>query len=199
MIIIEWDAKEGMLAAGDIDCVWSGFCNTEEREDTYCFTSDYYDDGYYCLTVYDNGDPEYIANFNGSYEWIASDAYPDAQITTFSEDAMYETAAMLMEGGMSAVTASAPQILSLTRYLAELGCPPPDETKLTCILDMRCCVGFRAEDTALRDVVDEAIKAIISDGTADELALKYGLAADPDEIMDFPEKMGIELNNGVIK
>ena len=38
---IDWDAKDALIDAGTITCIWNGFTVTEERKNTYDFTDPY--------------------------------------------------------------------------------------------------------------------------------------------------------------
>ncbi len=178
---IEWDHKEIMLEVGDIDCVWTGLEHTPEREDVYCFTEDYFDAGEYMITLAPRtGDePEYnIAVVDYAGEFAAGDI-PDANVYSFPDnggDSMM-LALMLECGDMNAVIAPLTKIIEILTMLAEDGFAF-DTAELECVMRSYFCVGFRKEDTDLRDAVNGAISSLIRSGEVRAVAEKFALVPD---------------------
>jgi polar amino acid transport system substrate-binding protein len=177
---IEWAAKEMELSSGNIDCIWNGMSDTPERQEAMACSLNYLNNKIVFLAI----DPavtgrealvgKKVAVQSGSFaedvlekdeqyaEYYASLdevlAYPD-----------YLTAIMdLQNGNVSAVLID----LVVANYqIAQIG----DDNLFTVdsLADDFYCIGFRKEDVALRDKVNEVLKAMAADGAVDEIATKW--------------------------
>lgn len=179
---IEWTAKDMELESKNIDCIWSGF-TINGREDLYTW-SDPYVENSQVVVVADNSGIEDLAGLEGKKVGVQSgsaalslleDAEGQKELAdTFgelSEFADYNTAfnelmmgtidALAMDIGVAKyqVSSRGEGFVILDEYLNE----------------EQYGIGFRLEDTELRDKVQEAIDALKADGTFDELAEKYDL------------------------
>ena len=177
---IDWAAKEMELSSGNIDCIWNGMSDTAERQASMALSMDYLNN----QIVFLANDPaitgrdalvgKKVAVQSGSYaeEVLEQDetyldyykslgevlAYPD-----------YLTAIMdLQNGNVEAVLID----LVVANYqINQLG----DKSLFTVdsLADDYYAIGFRKEDVALRDAVNEALKAMAKDGKVDEITAKW--------------------------
>ena len=86
-------------------------------------------------------------------------------------------ALMLECGDMNAVIAPLTKIIEIPTMLAEDGFAF-DTAELECVMRSYFCVGFRKEDTDLRDAVDGAISSLIRSGEVRAVAEKFALVPD---------------------
>ena len=181
---IDWDAKDALLAQGNINCIWNGF-TMEGREDDYTFSEPYMINGQVIVARADSG----IASFDdlagknvitqvdsAAYNVLAGEDATQAELAaTFAGLETipdYNTAFMQLESG--AVDAVACD-LSIAAY--QLAAKPDAYVQLDEFLsEEHYAVGFKKGDDATADVVNETLRAMDEDGFVAELCDKY--AAD---------------------
>lgn len=106
---------------------------------------------------------------------LAADCQKDGKgaLTIISLTSTAVSALALKEGRADALVASVPTVLALVKELpdafATTGATFDNKTLLG--------IGFGKDNTALRDAVDAALKAIVADGTYASLIKKYDLPA----------------------
>ena len=177
---IEWAAKELELATGNIDCIWNGMSITEERQASMSMTFSYMNNQilFYAtkaaaLTSLEDLAGKKIAVQGGSYaeELLNSDTYADlkdsfAEVLSFEE---YLTALMdLEQGGVDAVL--------IDKVVAEYriaGMGVDDIVPVIALEDDNFGVGFRKEDVALRDKVQEILIEMKKDGALGEISTTW--------------------------
>ena len=169
-----WDAKDAELAAGSCDCIWSGF-TMNGREDDYLWSKPYSNNTQMILVKKDSG-IETLADLAGKKVGVqtATSAYDMLQedkadlAATFASLEVYDTYTVafndLKAGAIDAiaidVTAGNHLIDGETDYEyleEEMG-------------SEQYGIGFRKDETELRDQVNAALAA---DGTVDEIGQKY--------------------------
>ncbi len=173
---IEWSAKEMVLASGEIDCIWNGMSRTAEREASMALSCDYMNNkivvmcnnaAYQAkedlagkvLAVQSGSFAEEVINDPKYAEYKASlgevRGYPD-----------YLTCIMdLQNGNVDGVLID----LVVANYrMAGLG----DASLFTMdnLEDDLYCIGFRKDDLALRDAVNEILVGMQKDGKVEEIA-----------------------------
>lgn len=177
---IDWDAKEMELSSGNIDCIWNGMSDTPERQAAMACSMDYLNNQIVFLVK----DPSYksrqdlvgkkIAVQTGSYaeELLEKDAQYAEYYKSLGEVLAYQdylTAIMdLQNGNVDAVL--------IDKVVANYQVTKIGDKSLTTIdslADDYYCVGFRKDDIALRDAVNEALKAMAKDGKMDEICQKW--------------------------
>ena len=181
---IDWDAKDMELNSGSIDCIWSGF-TINGREDDYAWTCAYVDNTQVILTGKDSG----ITTLDDLAGKIVG-----VQVGTSALE-------LLQEGGeceeLAKTFASLEQFNSYNTAFVELQAGSIDAIAIDIgvakyqinsrgddayvILDEvveteEYGVGFRVDDTELRDQVQDAILQLVENGTYQSLAEKYELS-----------------------
>lgn len=175
---IDWDAKDALLGSGAINCIWNGF-TMEGREDDYTFSEPYMLNGQVVVVRADSGiaslddlagktvitqvDSAALDVLEGDQ---ASLAATFASLETIGE---YNTAFMQLESG--AVDAVACD-LSIAEY--QMAANAGAYTQLPEMLsEEHYAVGFKKGDDATAEAVNEALRALVEDGTVQELCDKY--------------------------
>ena len=183
---IDWDAKDMELNSGTIDCIWNGFTITG-REDEYTW-SDPYVDNSQVVVVKADSDIQELDDLADKTVVVQTDSSALAAFT--SEDATeenkalaesfkelrqepdYNTAFLNMESGsVDAVCMD----LGVAAYQIQSrgdGYRMLDQQ----ISTEQYAVGFKKGNTALRDQVQDALDAMVEDGTFDKIAEKWGLS-----------------------
>ncbi|MDO4546818.1 MAG: transporter substrate-binding domain-containing protein [Clostridia bacterium] len=177
---VNWDTKDLELNAYACDCIWSGF-TINGREDDYAWSYPYVDNSQVILTRADTGITT-VADLAGRVVGV--------QVAT--------SALELLEGELSSIRDTFADLTQFNSYLTavtELQAGAIDAIAIDIgvaqfyvnsyadlvILDETLAteqygVGFRVDDTALRDEFNEGLMSLVADGTYAELAEKYGLS-----------------------
>ena len=175
---IDWDAKDALLGSGAINCIWNGF-TMEGREDDYTFSEPYMLNGQVVVVRADSGivslddlagkavitqvDSAALDVLEGDQ---ASLTATFASLETIGE---YNTAFMQLESG--AVDAVACD-LSIAEY--QMAANEGAYAQLPEMLsEEHYAVGFKKGDDATAEAVNEALRALVEDGTVQELCDKY--------------------------
>mgnify|MGYP000933601050 CR=1 FL=1 len=176
---ISWDAKEMELSSGNIDCIWNGMSDTPERQEAMALSMDYLNNKMVFLAK----DPaikgredlvgKKVGVQSGSY---AQELLEGADFADYYKSlgevlgyADYPTAIMdLQNGNIEAVLID--QVVANYK-LKDLG----DSSLFTVdsLADDFYAIGFRKEDIALRDAVNETLKAMAKDGKVAEISTKW--------------------------
>ncbi|MCC8051231.1 MAG: amino acid ABC transporter substrate-binding protein [Clostridiales bacterium] len=178
---IDWDSKDLELESGSIDCIWSGF-TINGREDDYTWSYPYVDNSQVIVVSEESGITG-LADLEGKIVGVqAASAALEllseggdqedlaATFGTLQEFADYNTAFVeLQAGSIDAVAMD----IGVAQYQIK-------EKEGYIILDEELNseqygIGFRLDDEELRDTVNEALLALVEDGTVAELAEKYEL------------------------
>ena len=175
---IDWDAKDALLGSGAINCIWNGF-TMEGREDDYTFSEPYMLNGQVVVVRADSG----IASLDdlagkavitqvdsAALDVLEGDqASLTATFATLETIGEYNTAFMQLESG--AVDAVACD-LSIAEY--QMAANEGAYTQLPEMLsEEHYAVGFKKGDDATAEAVNEALRALVEDGTVQELCDKY--------------------------
>ena len=175
---IDWDAKDALLGSGAINCIWNGF-TMEGREDDYTFSEPYMLNGQVVVVRADSGiaslddlagkavitqvDSAALDVLEGDQASLTATC---ASLETIGE---YNTACMQRESG--AVDAVACD-LSLAEY--QMAANEGAYAQLPEMLsEEHYAVGFKKGDDATAEAVNEALRALVEDGTVQELCDKY--------------------------
>jgi len=179
---IDWDSKDLELESGSIDCIWSGF-TINGREDDYTWSYPYVDNSQVIVVSEDSGITSLddlagkivgVQAASAALELLSEEgdqADLAATFGTLQEFADYNTAFVeLQAGSIDAVAMD----IGVAQYQIK-------EKEGYIILDEELNseqygVGFRLDDEELRDTVNEALLALVEDGTVAELAEKYELS-----------------------
>ena len=174
---IDWNAKDMELNSGAIDCIWNGF-TMNGREDSYLFSEPYVDNSIVYVVNADS-DIQTEADLAGKYviTQAGSSALAALQdkadvVATFAaldEIADYNTAFMNLEAGTNdaiAVDIGVAQYQLQTKADKFRMLEEPLSTE-------QYAIGFRMDDTELRDTVQATLNEMVEDGTFMEIASKY--------------------------
>lgn len=176
--VIDWNAKEQELNTGNIDCIWNGFTITDERKENINFTEPYLNNAQ--VAVVKNSSPfNSLADLAGKTVGLqagssASDAVNGNVDFAKSLKAVIEvkdnlTALMDLEiGGVDAV------VLDLFVAADNISRSGKDFR----IIDEPLAkeeygIGFRKNDNALRDKVQELLEGMAKDGSLAKISTAW--------------------------
>ena len=174
---IAWDAKDMELEAGNIDCIWNGFTMTG-REDDYAWTEAYMANTQVFVVAKDSGIASQ-ADLAGKVVECQVDSSAEAALkevpdltATFKDlltTADYNTAFMDLEQG--AVDAIAMDVIVAGYQIQQTNAD-------FVILDDSLSaeeygVGFKKDNTELRDKVQKTLEEMAADGTLKGISEKW--------------------------
>jgi polar amino acid transport system substrate-binding protein len=174
---IDWNAKDMELNSGAIDCIWNGF-TMNGREDSYLFSEPYVDNSIVYVVRADDAIQteadlagKYVITQAGSSALAALQDKADvvATFAALDEIADYNTAFMNLEAGTNdaiAVDIGVAQYQLATKADKFRMLEEPLSTE-------QYAIGFRMDDTELRDTVQATLNEMVEDGTFMEIASKY--------------------------
>lgn len=174
-----WDAKDAELNAGSCDCIWSGF-TINGREDDYCW-SIAYSDNTQMILVPENSDIKTLSDLAGkvvgvqtatsAYDLLQDEEGQKALCDTFASLEVYETYTVAFTALQSgAIDAIAIDVTSGNFLMSDTeGYKFLDEA----LGSEQYAIGFRKGDEALCNKVNEALQALVNDGTYAEIGEKY--------------------------
>ena len=179
---IDWDAKEMLLSAGSIDCIWNGLSITPERIENMSMTPAYANNRIVILTTANSGIKD-VADLAGKYVIAQTGSFAEEVIT-------------LPEYGYTDVYASLAELKTVDEYLfaindlangmvdavlidevvanyelAKLG--NPDLITVGSLCDDLYGIAFRKTDAALAEAVYATIIELVNDGTVAEISAKW--------------------------
>jgi polar amino acid transport system substrate-binding protein len=179
---IDWNAKEQELNTGEIDCIWNGFTITPERAQALTFSKPYLKNAQ-VVVVRANSGFKTLESLAGKTAGIqqgssAAEALDIAQNfkASLKDVVEYkENLTALMDLEVQGVDAVIMDLIVANDAIKRSG-------KNFHILDESLApeeygVGFRKEDVALRNKVQEILEAMAFDGTVAEISVKW-LGAD---------------------
>ena len=179
---IDWDAKDALLNAGTINCIWNGF-TIEGREDDYTFSEPYMRNaqvlvvkadsdvaalsdlsGKHVMTQADSAGLDVLTNEESEYLEI-SKTFAGGQPETLGD---YNNIFMQLESG--AVDAVVCDLSVAARQMAA----KPDVYKIVQELNAETFgVGFKLGETELASTVTATLRAMYEDGTVEAILAKY--------------------------
>ena len=174
---IDWDAKDMELSSGAIDCIWNGFTMTG-REDDYAWTEAYMANTQVFVVAKDSGIASQ-ADLAGKVVECQVDSSAEAALkevpdltATFKDlltTADYNTAFMDLEQG--AVDAIAMDVIVAGYQIQQRNAD-------FVILDDSLSaeeygVGFKKDNTELRDKVQKTLEEMAADGTLKGISEKW--------------------------
>ena len=174
---IAWDAKDMELEAGNIDCIWNGFTMTG-REDDYAWTEAYMANTQVFVVAKDSGIASQ-ADLAGKVVECQVDSSAEAALkevpdltATFKDlltTADYNTAFMDLEQG--AVDAIAMDVIVAGYQIQQRN------ADFVILDDSRSAeeygVGFKKDNTELRDKVQKTLEEMAADGTLKGISEKW--------------------------
>ena len=180
---INWDAKEAELASGSIDCIWSGFTKSPEREPKFAWSEPYSINTIKIMVLEDStiaskddlaGKIVGVQGSTSAQELLETSEAEGGVLElaeTFAETKVYDTYTIAVNDlKAGAIDAIAIDVTTGNYQMGKIGGLKYLDDD---ICDEIYAIGFRTEDTALRDKVNEALTALAADGTMDEIGKKY--------------------------
>ena len=187
---IDWDAKDAELDSGSIDCIWNGF-TINGRENNYTW-SDAYIDNKQVFVVKADSNISSIADLSGKVVETQKDSSALASLEgdnktikdSFSnlvQVADYNTAFMDLESGACDAVAmdigvAQYQINSSNSSDKYIILPEPLSSE-------QYGVGFKLNNTQLRDQVQATLDEMYADGTIDAIAANYSSYGVPGSLI----------------
>lgn len=174
-----WDAKDAELNAGSCDCIWSGF-TLNGREDDYTWSIPY-SDNTQKIMVADGSGITSLADLAGktvgvqtstsAYDLLNDEEGQKELADSFASLEVYETYTIafndLQAGAIDAIAID----VTSGNYLMS------DATGYSFLEENlgseQYAIGFRKDDTELRDKVNDGLKALVENGTYDKIGKKY--------------------------
>lgn len=185
---IDWSSKEAELKSKKIDALWNGLTITEERKQNILFSNPYMKDKAYIVVRNDDdsitskdslaGKVVGVQQASSGEKALAAD--PSGKLVKDTK-AYADFVSAFMDLGIGRVDAVIADGV-ISRYLMT---KEPGKYKIVEGVDYGSDdfgVGFRKEDTALRDKFNSVLIDMKKDGSADKIAEKwFGNAIDLDK------------------
>lgn len=177
---IDWDAKDQLLNSGQIDCIWNGF-TTEGREGGYDFTDPYMlnqqvvvvRNGSGITSIDDLQGKTVETQLSSAADTLLSDGGSQEDLAKTFKSLQrvpdFNTAFMDLESGAAdAIVIDQP----VANY--EIADKSDQYTILDTPLDTEhYAVGFALGNDQMRDQVEDTLKQMTADGTAEQICNKY--------------------------
>ena len=157
---IDWTAKDMELSSKRIDCIWNGMSATPERVEAYSLTKKYLNNKIIIMTL----DPELkIATAEDLAGVTLATQGESAALETMQANEVWPNIeANAMQGGRV-------QAIVVDQVLGEYKNANMETKMQVCEFDFGddfYAIGCRKGETDLADKINEAIQALIDDGTA---------------------------------
>ena len=180
LIPIDWDAKDALLAQGNINCIWNGFTR-EGREGNYTFSDSYMLNEQVVVvknnsgissfknlagkTVMTQADSAALSVLNDSQKSL-TDTFSGGNVQTIGD---YNNAFMQLESGMVDAVACD---LSIAQYKIAQN-SGKYEMLSEPLSEEHYAVGFKKGESEIANQVTETLKQLNADGTVKTLCEKY--------------------------
>lgn len=187
---IDWDAKDAELDSESIDCIWNGF-TINGREDNYTWSEPYIDNKQVFVVKADSNISS-IADLSGKVVETQKDS---SALASLEEDnktikdnfsdlvqvADYNTAFMDLQSG-------ACDAVAMDIGVAQYQINSSNSSDEFIILDEPLSseqygVGFKLNNTALRDQVQATLDEMYADGTIEAIAANYSSYGVPGSLI----------------
>lgn len=188
---IDWDAKDSLIEAGTITCIWNGF-TMEGRENDYAFSEAYMNNSQVVMVKADStikseadlAGKMVLTQAGSAAETILTDDSADGKaslaatfaggkVTTIAD---YTNAVMQLEAG--AVDAVACDSSIADYFMAQ---NPGAYSVAVTLSSEHYAVGFKKGNQEMADAVTKTLKEMVKDGTVAKICEKYaseGINAD---------------------
>ena len=174
---IDWNAKEMELDAKTIDCVWNGMSVTPDRMENMALSDKYLNNKIVLMALadadFDVTKADQLADLKIGTQvdssalkvLQANEAY-DTFKDNIAEYDTYDTAIMDLKAGRV-------DVIAVDQVLGEYTNNNMDGAMKECTYslgDDYYVIGFAKDNTELRDKVNDAVKALVDNGTAAEIS-----------------------------
>jgi polar amino acid transport system substrate-binding protein len=182
-VAINWDAKDAELESGSIDCIWSGFTKSPDREPKFAW-SDPYSVNTIKIMVLEGSDIKSTDDLAGKKVGVQGSTSAQEMLETpnsegGAEDLM-KTFASFEKYDTYTVAVNDLKAGAIDAIAIDVTTGDYQMTKVDGLayLDEDVCqevyaIGFRTDDTELRDQVNAALKTLAENGKMDEIGQKY--------------------------
>ncbi len=181
---IDWSSKDLELSSGTISCIWNGFTMSDDRIDSYTW-SDPYVDNSQVFVVSSSSGIKSQADLSG--KTVVVQAASSALDALESEDCAaltasfkeliqvpdYNSAFMYLESGTADAIA---MDIGVANYQIAERTAGAYEILSEVLVSEKYAIGFKLGNTKLRDEVQKALDEMMSDGTFQTIAEKWGLS-----------------------
>ena len=185
---IDWSSKEAELKSKKVDALWNGLTVSPEREKNILFSNAYMKDKQYLIVRNDDNSIKNKSDLAGKVVGVQQASTGESALQndpsgkTVKEIKSYaDFVSAFMDLGIGRLDAVIADGV-IARYLMT---KEPGKYKIVEGTDYgveNFAVGFRKEDTALRDKINAILVEMKKDGTADKIAEKWlGSGADLDK------------------
>lgn len=174
---IDWDAKVMELNGKTIDVIWNGLTITADREKEILFSKPYFNNRIVIMTLSDKT-TNAIADLaslkvgvemgSSGQEALEGNAVAASLAELVKFTTITEAVLDLKAGNIDAIVAD--EIFA--RYAVSKD-PSAYRIATEVFNSENYGIGFRMTDKALRDKIDEIIDAMVEDGTAAEISVKW--------------------------
>lgn len=173
---INWDTKEEYLNSGDIDCIWNGMSITPERAQNMNLSEPYMKNEL-IFVVMGNSDVKGVHDLGGKTIGVqagasaqealeSSEMYPDLKVELFEDNI---TLLEKLEQGEVDVALVDSVVAYYSIFLSDKQFFVLPES----LDEEQYAIGFRKNDTELRDKVCEIISQMKEDGTLGDISKKW--------------------------
>ena len=182
-VAINWDAKDAELESGSIDCIWSGFTKSPDREPKFAW-SEPYSVNTIKIMVLEGSDIKSVEDLAGKKVGVQGSTSAQEMLETpnaegGAEDLM-NTFASFDKYDTYTVAVNDLKAGAIDAIAIDVTTGDYQMTKVEGLayLDGDVCqevyaIGFRTDDTELRDQVNAALKTLAENGKMDEIGKKY--------------------------
>ena len=182
-VAINWDAKDAELESGSIDCIWSGFTKSPDREPKFAW-SDPYSVNTIKIMVLEGSDIKSTDDLAGKKVGVQGSTSAQEMLETpnaegGAEDLM-KTFASFEKYDTYTVAVNDLKAGAIDAIAIDVTTGDYQMTKVEGLayLDGDVCqevyaIGFRTDDTELRDQVNAALKTLAENGKMDVIGQKY--------------------------
>lgn len=182
-VAINWDAKDAELESGSIDCIWSGFTKSPDREPKFAW-SEPYSVNTIKIMVLEGSDIKSVEDLAGKKVGVQGSTSAQEMLETpnaegGAEDLM-KTFASFDKYDTYTVAVNDLKAGAIDAIAIDVTTGDYQMTKVDGLayLDGDVCqevyaIGFRTDDTELRDQVNAALKTLAENGKMDEIGKKY--------------------------
>lgn len=174
---IDWNAKEIELEAKTIDCVWNGMSVTPDRMENMSLSDKYLNNKIVLMALadadFDVTEAGQLADLkigtqvdSSALEVLKANASYETFKDNIAEYDTYDTAIMDLKAGRV-------DVIAVDQVLGEYTNNNLDGEMKECTYslgDDYYVIGFAKDNTALRDQVNDALQALIDNGTAAEIS-----------------------------
>ncbi len=185
--IIDWNTKELELNSNEIDCIWSGF-TINGRENNYAWSEPYFNNTPVVIVKSDSninsfndlkGKPVETQQGTSAFETIKNDTSLKDNFNEITEVDNYDTALLDLDAGICDAVILDYGIANYLVVEKYPNCKILNES----ISDEQYGIGFKKENTDLRDQVQKTLDEMFKDGTVDKIAQNYSKYNLPERVI----------------